>query len=87
MYCTDAEDFATLRMPSLRPGCGMPLRRMEDKIRALCAQLLAEQDDAKLTLLIVELRDELHQLVERLRAKFVNYPIIIERRKRVSIPQ
>ena len=65
----------------------MPLRRMEDKIRALCAQLLAEQDDAKLTLLIVELRDELHQLVERLRAKFVNYPIIIERRKRVSIPQ
>jgi len=87
MYCTDAADFATLRMLPLRPGCDMPLRRMEDKIRALCAQLLAEQEDAKLTLLIDDLRNELHQLVERLRAKFTNYPVIIERRKRVSIPQ
>jgi hypothetical protein len=53
---------------------------MEDKIRALCAQILAEQDEAKLTALIVELRDQFHRHIERLRAKLVDYPVTIERR-------
>ena len=53
---------------------------MEDKIRALCAQILAEQDEAKLTALIVELRDQLHRHIERLRAKLVDYPVTIKRR-------
>jgi hypothetical protein len=53
---------------------------MEDKIRTLCAQLLAEQDEAKLAPLIVELRDQLHRHIERLRAKLLDYPVTIERR-------
>lgn len=64
----------------LRLECRAPLRRMEDKIRSLCAQILAEQDEAKLTSLIVDLRGQLHRHIERLRAKLVDYPVTIERR-------
>ena len=86
MYCIAWTPVAChAKMPPLRLGCGAPLRRMEDKIRTLCAQLLAEQDEAKLTLLIVELRNELHQHIERLRAKFANYPVIIERRNHFPV--
>lgn len=58
-----------------------PLRRMEDKIRILCAQLLAASDDHEGLTLIVALRDELHQHIERLRAKLVHYPVSTERRR------
>jgi len=71
-----------LTKPPPRLECGAPLRRMEDKIRTLCAQLLAEQDEEKITLLIVELRDRLHQHIERFRAKLVDYPVATERRNR-----
>ena len=54
---------------------------MEDKIRILCAQLLAASDDYEGVALIVALRDELHQHIERLRARLVHYPVLIERRK------
>jgi hypothetical protein len=73
-----------LKEPPLRLEPGVPLRRIEDKIRARCGQLLAEQDEAKLTPLIVELRDELHRYIEQLRAKLVDYPVTIERRKSFS---
>jgi len=66
MYCIDCRRYsAKLLLVSYRLEGGEQLRRMEDKIRTLCAQLLAEQDEAKLTPLIVELRDQLRRRIER----------------------
>jgi hypothetical protein len=59
-----------------------PLRRMEDKIRSLCEQILAGNDDQEHVSLIVELRESLHQHVQRLRAKLAEYPATAERRAR-----
>jgi hypothetical protein len=60
---------------------------MEDRIRRLCAQLLAAKDDEeKLRPLLVELRDALHQHIERLRARFAAYPFVIERRLQNGTP-
>jgi hypothetical protein len=55
-------------------------RRIEDKIRRLSEQLRAAKDDQELTTILGELRDALHQHVERLRARAANYPIVLERR-------
>jgi hypothetical protein len=55
---------------------------MEDKIQSLCARILAGNDDDKDLNLIVELRDALHQHVQRLRAKVAEYPAVGERRTR-----
>ena len=60
---------------------------MEDKIRSLCAQILAETDDQVLTPLIAELRDALHQYVQRLREKVAEYPITVERRAVTPSPE
>ena len=62
------------------------MRRVEDKIRKLSAQLLAAEEDEELRPMLVELREALHQHIERLRARLANYPIVIERRVRNGIP-
>lgn len=61
--------------------------RMEDKIRRLCTQLLtAKDDEQEFSSILVELRDALHQHIERLRARFATYPFVIERRVRNGTP-
>jgi hypothetical protein len=61
--------------------------RMEDKIRRLCTQLLAAKDDEEeFRSILVELRDALHQHIERLRARFATYPFVVERRMRNGTP-
>jgi len=63
------------------------MRRMEDKIRDLCAKVVASKTDRDITPMLVGLRAALHQHVERLRAQLVEYPIVVERRKRPPISQ
>ena len=62
------------------------MRRVEDKIRRLSAQLLAAEEDKELGPMLVELREALHQHIERLRANLAGYPIVVERRVRNGIP-
>jgi hypothetical protein len=60
---------------------------MEDKIRRLCRQLIAAEDDQEeFRSILVDLRDALHQHIERLRTHFATYPFVIERRVRNGIP-
>ena len=61
------------------------MRRVEDKIRTLCAQVLATDDEDELGQTLVELRSALRQHIENLRAGFANYPFIVERRTRNEI--
>jgi hypothetical protein len=56
------------------------MSRMEDRIRRLCAQLLTKKNDEDLITTLVELRDALHEHIERLRLRFAEYPVIVERR-------
>ena len=58
----------------------MATRRAEDKIRELCAQLFAMQDDKAHEPIFVALRDALHQHIEHLRARVAEYPVVVERR-------
>ena len=58
---------------------------MEDKIRSLCARIIATKDD-DLRSITVELRGALHQHIEELRARFADYPIVIERRDQNRVP-
>jgi hypothetical protein len=62
------------------------MRRVEDKIRRLSAQLLAVEEDEELTPVLVELREALHQHIQRLRARLASYPIVVERRVRNGVP-
>jgi hypothetical protein len=62
------------------------MRRVEDKIRRLSQQLLAAEKDKELRPMVVELREALHQHIQRLRARFADYPIVVERRVRNGIP-
>ena len=59
---------------------GMP--RVEDKIRELCAQVLATEDEDELRAMLIELRNALRQHIEHLRCRFANYPFLVERRVR-----
>jgi two-component system chemotaxis response regulator CheY len=61
------------------------MRRTEDKIRELCAQLFASQDDAHANIL-AELQGALHQHIEHLRTRVAQYPAVVERRARQWIP-
>jgi hypothetical protein len=61
-------------------------RRMEDRIRKLCAEFVAEKNPEKSRELSEQLRAELHQFVEILRAKVTHYPIGEERRVRSGGP-
>jgi hypothetical protein len=63
------------------------VRRVEDKIRSLSAQLLAVEEDKELRPMLAELRDALRQHIERLRVRLSNYPIVVERRDRNGIPR
>jgi hypothetical protein len=62
------------------------MRRVQDKIRSLSEQLLAAEEDKELGPMLVELREALHQHIERLRARLAGYPILVERRIRNGIP-
>ena len=59
---------------------GMP--RVEDKIRELCAQVLATEDEDELRSMLVELQNALRQHIQHLRGRFANYPFLVERRVR-----
>ena len=61
-------------------------RRMEDRIAKLCAELVAEKNLEKARELSAQLRTELHQFVEMLRARVTQYPIVEERRVQRGVP-
>jgi hypothetical protein len=50
------------------------LRRFEDRIRTLCAELLEQSDYRRIQQLSRQLRSELHTYVEELRKQFAVYP-------------
>lgn len=58
------------------------MRRMEDRIRKLCSELLAKRGDEEFGPILVELREALHQHIEILRKRFGAYPFFVERRSR-----
>lgn len=60
-------------------------RRTEDKIRELCIQLFALKDD-ETGPIFTDLQKALHQHIEHLRARVVEYPAVVERRARIGIP-
>jgi hypothetical protein len=61
------------------------LRRMEDQIRKLCAQILVTKDDDELMAIVVELRNSLRQHIEGLRMRLADYPLVVERRVQPEI--
>jgi hypothetical protein len=61
-------------------------RRMEDKIRRLCSELLAATGDSEQIRKLGELRRELHLHIEQLRARLATYPVAQERRVLNGIP-
>ena len=86
LYCVVNESPITLAKRatgSLWDRCAMP--RMEDRIRKLCSELLAKKGDEEFRPIIAELRDALHQHVERLRERFGAYPMFVERRTQNDI--
>ena len=56
--------------------------RLEDKIRSLCTQVLATDDEDELRGMLAELRNALRRHIENLRARLANYPFVVERRMR-----
>jgi hypothetical protein len=50
------------------------LRRFEDRIRRLCAELMEESDHTRVQQLSGKLRSELHTYVNELRKQFAVYP-------------
>ena len=62
------------------------MRRTEDRIRELCAQLFDSQDDDAHANILAELQGALHQHIEHLRTRVAQYPVVVERRARKWIP-
>jgi hypothetical protein len=62
------------------------MRRTEDKIRELCAQLFASQDDDAHANILADLQGALHQHIEHLRTRVAQYPAVVERRARQWTP-
>jgi hypothetical protein len=60
--------------------------RMEDRIRKLCAELLAKRYEEDVSPIVVELQDALHGHIEHMRRRFGSYPFLVERRGRKDIP-
>jgi len=50
------------------------LRRFEDRIRTLCAELLGAREPTRIQTLSAELRSQLHTYIEDLRKQFAVYP-------------
>jgi hypothetical protein len=46
-------------------------RRLDDRIRELCAKVGATEDPDELKLILPELKSAIHQMIERLRIKAV----------------
>jgi hypothetical protein len=62
------------------------MRRVEDRIRKLCSQLLNSNDDSEMKPIVVELREVLHQHINHLRVHLSDYPRVVERRSRNAPP-
>jgi hypothetical protein len=58
------------------------MRRAEDKIRKLGADLCASKDEGQPRQVLAELRISLHEYVDHLRAHLAAYPYVVERRVR-----
>ncbi len=56
------------------------LRRMEDRIRKLCSEVVGERDPEKAREMTRQLRRELEDFIKVLRARAAEYPVIQERR-------
>lgn len=79
-------DANSLREEKLVPN-DLDRQRVEDRIRELCGHLAAAADDLSLETELAELRDALHEHVERFRARLLDYPAISERRSRNGVTQ
>ena len=55
-------------------------RRLEDRIRRLCARLIRTDDGNEFHTVATELRASLAEHIDRLRSKLLEYPLGIERR-------
>ena len=62
------------------------MRRMEDRIRGLCKQILAAKDDEQIGSITLELRAALRQHIACLRERAADYPLMLERRVRDGLP-
>jgi hypothetical protein len=58
------------------------MRRIEDRVRSLCGQLVDAKDDADVRPIVRELREVLRQHIKRLRVRLADYPRLVERRSR-----
>jgi len=56
------------------------MRRLEDKIRGLCARVVSAKGDEELRSSLVELRSALREHIERVRSRLAAYPFGVERR-------
>ena len=61
-------------------------RRMEDKIRRLCSELMEATDSSQQIGKLGELRRELQLHMQRLRARLASYPVAEERRVLHGLP-
>lgn len=59
-------------------------RRMEDRIRNLCKDLIATSDPAQQLSIVAKLRSELHRHMEGLRLRLGEYPLEERRSSRNS---
>src|SRR5215475_5489889 len=60
-------------------------RRMEDRIRNLCTDLVATSDSAHQVSIVAKLRDELHRHMQQVRTRLGEYPLEERRRTRFHV--
>ena len=60
-------------------------RRMEDRIEKLCRDFVTEKDPEKSRELSGQLRTELHQFIQVLRARIAHYPVVADRRAQTGV--
>jgi hypothetical protein len=81
--------YSTLYIAPLHLKCSRAmLRRMDDRIRSLCKELVAGgMDEPQQIQKVRELRRELQRYIEHMRARVSEYSIVVERRgTTVDIP-
>jgi hypothetical protein len=49
----------------------MPSRRLEDRIRELCAKATATKDQQELEIILTELRSAMHEALQRVRRRAI----------------